>query len=167
MTRIALIALVAACVAVSGTAAADGPCVADAKRLCPDVPVGDGRIVACFRGRWSEVSSACQQVVQDVENRARKIGTACASAVWQYCPNVPPGEGRLLACVSARWSDLSSTCRDAVGAASEKLQRFQTACGSDAERLCPGVPAGGGKIFACLKLYEDAVSSACRDALRP
>ena len=167
MRRTVLIALAAACVATSGSAAAEGPCVADARRLCPDVPVGDGRILACFRARWYEVSSACQQVVQDVEGRARQIGVACAGAVWQYCQNVPRGAGRLLTCVSARWSELSSTCRDAVGAATEKLQRFQAACASDAGRLCPDVPAGGGKIFACLKLYEDAVSSACRDAMRP
>ena len=38
--------IVAACVAASGPAAAEGPCVADARRLCPDVPVGDGRILA-------------------------------------------------------------------------------------------------------------------------
>jgi hypothetical protein len=129
--------------------------------------VGEGRILACFRARWYEVSSACQQVVQDVEGRSRQIGAACAGAVWQFCQGVPPGQGRLLTCVAARWNDLSSTCRDAVGAATEKIQRFQTACASDAARLCPGVTAGGGKLFACLKLSEDAVSSACRDAMRP
>jgi hypothetical protein len=160
-------AIVAACVAASGPAAAEGPCVADARRLCPDVPVGEGRILACFRARWYDVSSACQRVVQDVENRARQINVACSPAVWQYCQGIAPGQGRLLTCVAARWNDLSSTCRDAVGAASEKMQRFQTACAGDAARLCPGVAAGGGKIFGCLKLYEDAVSSACRAAMRP
>jgi hypothetical protein len=48
-----------------------------------------------------------------------------------------------------------------------EIQRFQSACASDAARFCPDVPAGGGKIFACLKLYEEAVSTACRDAMRP
>jgi hypothetical protein len=160
-------AIVAVCVAASGPAAAEGPCVADARRLCPDVPVGEGRILACFRARWYDVSSACQRVVQDVENRARQINVACSPAVWQYCQGIAPGQGRLLTCVAARWNDLSSTCRDAVGAANEKMQRFQTACAGDAARLCPGVTAGGGKIFGCLKLYEDAVSSACRAAMRP
>lgn len=165
--RATWMAIAAACMAAGGVARAEGPCVADARRLCPDVPVGDGRILACFRARWYEVSGACQQVVQDVEGRARQIGAACAGAVWQYCANVPPGQGRLLTCVSARWDELSSTCRDAVGAAAEKLQRFQAACAGDAARFCPDVPSGGGKIFACLKLNEAALSSACRDAMRP
>ena len=167
MRRTTWMAIAVACLAATGAGASDGPCVADARRLCPDVPVGDGRILACFRARWYEVSSACQQVVQDVEGRARQIGAACSGDVWQYCRNVPQGQGRLLACVSARWNDLSSTCRDAVGAVTEKIQRFQDACANDAARLCPGVPSGGGKIFACLKLYEDTLSSACRSAMRP
>ena len=166
MRRTVLLVLAAACAAASGPAAAEGPCVADAKRLCPDVPVGDGRIMACFRARWFEVSSACQQQVQEVEGRARQLGVACSGAVWQYCQGVPQGQGRVLACVSARWNELSSTCRDAVAAAGEKIERFKAACGGDAERLCAGIPPGGGTVFACLKLYEDSVSSACRDAMR-
>ena len=167
MSRAGWTAIAMAWLLAGAAWAADGPCVADARRLCPDVPVGEGRILACFRARWYEVSSACQQVVQDVENRARQIGAACSGTVWQYCQGVSGGQGRLLACVSARWDELSSTCRDAVGTANEKIQRFQTACSDDAARLCPGVQAGGGKIFACLKLYEGGVSSACRAAMRP
>ena len=157
----------AAWLAAASPAAAEGPCVADARRLCPDVPVGDGRILACFRARWYDVSSACQQVVQEVEGRARQLHAACAGAVWQYCPGVPAGDGRLLACVSARWNDLSSSCRDAVAEAAERRQRFGAACAGDIARFCPGVPQGGGTVFGCLKLHEDAVTTACRDAMRP
>jgi hypothetical protein len=158
-------AIAAAYLVASGAMASDGPCVADARRLCPDIPVGERRILACFRARWYEVTSACQHAVQDVEGRARQISAACAGDVWQYCRGVPRGQGRLLACLAAQWNDLSSSCGDAVAVVSERKQRFQTACAEDAARLCPGVAAGGGQIFACLKLYGDSVSGACRGAM--
>jgi Cysteine rich repeat len=34
-------------------------------------------------------------------------------------------------------------------------------CKADAERICPGVAPGGGKIVACLKQHKDEVSVGC------
>ena len=39
-------------------------------------------------------------------------------------------------------------------------------CKADAERICPGVAPGGGKIIACLKLHKDEVSVGCAKALK-
>ena len=38
-------------------------------------------------------------------------------------------------------------------------------CRPDQERLCAGVPAGGGKIFACLAANAQQLSPVCYDAL--
>jgi hypothetical protein len=38
-------------------------------------------------------------------------------------------------------------------------------CRPDQERLCAGVPAGGGKIFACLAANAQQLSPLCYDAL--
>ena len=38
-------------------------------------------------------------------------------------------------------------------------------CRPDQERLCAGVPAGGGKIFACLTANAQQLSAVCYDAL--
>ena len=38
-------------------------------------------------------------------------------------------------------------------------------CRSDQQRLCAGVPAGGGKIFACLAASAQQLSPVCYDAL--
>jgi Cysteine rich repeat len=34
-------------------------------------------------------------------------------------------------------------------------------CAGDIEKLCAGVPAGGGRILACLKQHKDEVSKGC------
>src|ERR1700722_19534527 len=41
----------------------------------------------------------------------------------------------------------------------------QAACASDAQNLCSGVPAGGGRIIACLKQHKDEVSDGCKRAI--
>jgi hypothetical protein len=164
--RLALAALALSLFAAA-PARADSPCADDARRLCPDVPVGEGRILACLRARWKDVSSACQQNVNEVAGRARQFAAACEGDVWAFCQGVRRGQGRIAACLGARWDDLSSTCRDAVAEASEKVQRFASDCADDAARFCAGVQPGGGRIFACLKLQESRLSSRCRAAMKP
>lgn len=39
-------------------------------------------------------------------------------------------------------------------------------CKADAERLCPGVPPGGGRIVACLKANKMEVSVGCAKAIQ-
>src|SRR5262245_6140669 len=39
-------------------------------------------------------------------------------------------------------------------------------CKADAERICPGVAPGGGKIIACLKQHKEEVSVGCAKALK-
>src|ERR1700709_2542105 len=43
-------------------------------------------------------------------------------------------------------------------------QLFQ-ACGSDVDRLCPGVPPGEGRIKACMKSHMPELSAGCFDTL--
>lgn len=39
-------------------------------------------------------------------------------------------------------------------------------CKADAERICPGIAPGGGKIIGCLKQHKDEVSVGCAKALK-
>ena len=39
-------------------------------------------------------------------------------------------------------------------------------CKADYERLCPGVPPGGGRIVGCLKAHKMEVSVGCAKALQ-
>jgi hypothetical protein len=39
-------------------------------------------------------------------------------------------------------------------------------CKADAERLCPGVPMGGGRIVGCLKAHKMDVSVGCAKAVQ-
>jgi hypothetical protein len=50
-------------------------------------------------------------------------------------------------------------------AASQALADVRAACASDVQKLCAGVPAGGGRIIACLKQHQAEVSDGCKQAI--
>jgi hypothetical protein len=39
-------------------------------------------------------------------------------------------------------------------------------CKADAERLCPGVEPGGGRILKCLKSHKEEMTVGCAEALQ-
>jgi Cysteine rich repeat len=45
-------------------------CEADAKKLCPDVVPGGGRIMQCLKQHKDEVSEACKQAVMKARQNA-------------------------------------------------------------------------------------------------
>ena len=44
------------------------------------------------------------------------------------------------------------------------LDAIRAACTADAQKLCAGVPSGGGRIIACLKEHRDSLSTQCKQA---
>jgi hypothetical protein len=54
----------------------------------------------------------------------------------------------------------------AVSAQSQQIQQIMRYCRPDAERLCPGVPPGGGRIVRCLKAHKMEMSVGCAMTLR-
>ena len=45
---------------------------------------------------------------------AEKIARACAGDIDRLCAGVPPGEGRIKACMKAHVTELSAPCFDAI-----------------------------------------------------
>ena len=50
-------------------------------------------------------------------------------------------------------------------AAQETANDLRAKCAQDVQKLCANVPAGGGRIIACLKQHQDQVSDACKQAI--
>jgi hypothetical protein len=51
-----------------------------------------------------------------------------------------------------------------VALAQDPLDAIRTSCTGDAQKLCAGVPSGGGRIVACLREHKDALSNQCKQA---
>jgi Spy/CpxP family protein refolding chaperone len=93
----------------------------------------------------------------------------CAADAKRLCPDTDPGHGAIMQCLHAHDADLSKECKDKIAAVRDQMREraaaLHTACGSDAERLCPGLEAGTG-LVRCLYEHEPDISQPCRDAMR-
>ena len=96
----------------------------------------------------------------------------CKNELIQYCDEVTPGEGRLLACLYAHENKLSGTCVYALYDASVRLERAISAvtlvaseCRSELEAHCKNVQPGEGRIAQCLKDNRSSLSQGCSQAL--
>jgi hypothetical protein len=61
---------------------------------------------------------------------------------------------------------LSLAMASAVGSAAMAQEALMKYCKPDKERLCPGVPMGGGRIIGCLKEHKMELSVGCAQALQ-
>jgi len=88
---------------------------------------------------------------------AAQVQEGCSSELTQYCAEVTPGEGRLLACIYAHGDKLSGQCEFALYDAAARLERAISAityvaseCRSELETHCANVEVGEGRVAQCL-----------------
>ena len=103
---------------------------------------------------------------------ATQVLEGCNSELTQYCAEVTPGEGRLLACLYAHSDKISGQCEHALYDAAVRLERAISAityvaneCRSELETRCGEVVAGEGRVVRCLKDHAGELSPRCHQAL--
>ncbi len=107
--------LVSLCLTLSCTATAlANPCARDIAALCPNVPAGGGRIVACLKTDAVALSSACRQRLEKLQAQLKGVHQACEDDIALFCTGVEPGEGRIARCLEANEAHLSQVCKRAM-----------------------------------------------------
>lgn len=106
-----------------------------------------------------------QDLVTEIEN-------GCADEIKQFCDQVSPGQGRMLACFYAHEDKLSGRCQFALYDAAAQLEHAVSAlnyvageCEEDMMAHCADVQLGEGRVIECLQSKDEAVSNSCRQAL--
>ena len=101
------------------------------------------------------------------------VTEGCATEIEQYCSQVSPGEGRLLACFYAHEDKLSGQCQYALYAAASQLDAavnalnyVATQCRDDILAHCAEVQLGEGRVLECLNANSASVSDACEQAVK-
>ena len=100
---------------------------------------------------------------------------ACQAEVATLCKGVQPGGGRIYVCLRDHSDKLSPECkkeldakvsahrsRQATAAAGGGAKPASGPCLADIEKLCKGVPAGGGRIMECLAQHKSEISDECK-----
>ena len=98
----------------------------------------------------------------------------CASDIKNFCSNITIGGGRVVACLYAHNDKITGQCTFAMIEASVALNATMaslrhlaknTSCRSDLRQYCRGIPAGGGRLYRCLRSNRATLTDGCRSAL--
>jgi len=155
-------------------------CKADMSTLCKDEMVeGGGKVLMCLRDNVAKVKdTACKSSVirfarQGASNimLAPKVYNACITDVQTFCADVPPGAGRVHACLMEHKEKLSASCARAefktqvvMGTDIRTDPKAMAACGPAIKKLCADVQMGNGRVWKCLqdaKPGAEEMSEAC------
>lgn len=119
-------------------------------------------IIACC---LAAPASAMDSVIESVAK-------GCEKELTDYCSNVTPGEGRILACMYAHEDKLSGQCEFALYDAAAQLERFVSAltylaneCDEDLDAHCAAVEAGEGQLAQCLLDNKAKLQKRCVAAI--
>ncbi len=111
---------------------------------------------------------------------AADLMSACEVEIATNCTGVSKGRGRISLCLFAHDDKLSGACKTEVAKVSDSraFKRYipagvrslqgseyeaglRKACTSDANKFCPSVKIGNGRILACLYSRSNSVSKPC------
>lgn len=86
---------------------------------------------------------------------------ACKPDAEKFCKDIPPGGGRVIACLKSHESELSPACTERLAEGKARMERVREACKPDVEKFCKGISPGDGRIAACLKSHDSELAPAC------
>jgi Golgi apparatus protein 1 len=90
----------------------------------------------------------------------------CRGDIEKFCAGIPPGGGRILACLKSNANQLSQPCKAHVEEVRQKAKEFGDACEGDVYQFCQGIRPGKGRMLACLNSNVDRLSPPCRDRIQ-
>mgnify|MGYP001157971688 FL=1 len=131
---------------------------------------GDVDDASCASEVTKKMAAASGDIREDTA-----LTLACKGDLQKHCGGVAPGESRLWRCLAEhRKEGYGKECEAKLFERETWMSgdwRFKYAlaseCASEAQVLCQGVAAGGGRVIRCLqeKLDDPRVGKACREAV--
>jgi hypothetical protein len=139
-------------------------CRSDYQAHCASIPPGGAASLQCLQQNMSSLSPSCQTAVRAVE--------APAAPKTESAPATPKADSAPAteAVKPAAESAPPPAPKAAASAASKKpssaqIAAIRSACRSDYQENCAGVPTGGAAALNCLKKNAPKLSSACQQAV--
>jgi hypothetical protein len=85
-------------------------CTADFAKVCAGVEPGEGRVMACVREHFGQLSASCQNALMANVTITR----VCKADAEQNCAGIQPGGGRIQACMKDHFAELGEHCQHAL-----------------------------------------------------
>jgi hypothetical protein len=163
-------------------------CRSDYEAHCASVPPGGKASLQCLQKNMSSLSSGCQAAVRAVEAPAApKPESTPAAPKAESAPAAPKAESAPAA--PAESAPAASTAKPAAETAapppasnpppaakaaastgakkpsSAQVSAIRSACRSDYQQHCTGVPTGGAAALSCLEKNKAKLSANCQKAV--
>jgi hypothetical protein len=141
-------------------------CRADYQAHCASIPPGGEASLQCLQKNMSSLSSGCQGAVRAVAPAAApKAETAPAAA-----PKAGSAPAAAPAAAAAKPATAAPAAAPKAAASAGKptdaqVAAVRSACRSDYQKVCAGVPTGGAPALQCLEKNKAKVSAPCAQAV--
>src|SRR5216683_2782590 len=139
-------------------------CRSDYEVHCASVPPGGAASLQCLQKNMSSLSSGCQTAVRAVEPPAAPKAESAPAAA-------PKTESKTESATATPAETAAPAAPKAAADAAAKkpssaqVAAIRSACRSDYQKVCAGVPTGGAPALQCLEKNKSKVSPACEQAV--
>jgi hypothetical protein len=138
-------------------------CRSDYEAHCASVPPGGAASLQCLQKNMSSLSSSCQTAVRAVEAPAASRAEPAPAAA-------PPKVEAAPAAAMAKPAAETAAPKAAESTAARKpsdaqVAAIRSACRSDYQKVCAGVPTGGAPALQCLEKNKSKLSGNCQQAV--
>ena len=146
-------------------------CRSDYEAHCASVPPGGMASLQCLQKNMSSLSARCQGAVRAVEAPAEskaEPAPAAAPAKAETAPSAVPRTESIAAPVRPTAETVAPAASKTATSrkpSSAQVAAIRSACRSDYEKVCAGVPTGGAAALQCLEKNTSKVSGNCRKAV--
>jgi hypothetical protein len=137
-------------------------CRSDYEAHCASIPPGGAASLQCLQKNISSLSPGCQTAVRAVE--------VPAAPKAESAPAAPKAESTPPAAKPAAETTPPQAAKAAASTTAKKPTSAQaaairSACRSDYQKVCAGVPTGGSAALQCLEQNKSKVSAPCQQAV--
>jgi hypothetical protein len=138
-------------------------CRSDYEAHCASIPPGGAASLQCLQKNMSSLSSSCQTAVRAVEAPAASKAESAPAAA-------PPKAAAAPAAATAKPAAETAAPKAAESTTAKKpsdaqVAAIRSACRSDYQKTCAGVPTGGAAALNCLEKNKSKLSGNCQQAV--
>lgn len=90
----------------------------------------------------------------------------CRADVERLCAGIPPGGGRIAACLKANQAQVSPACKAQLASVARMVKEVGAACQDDVQNYCAGVTPGQGAVVRCLAENKASLQPACMELVQ-
>ncbi len=148
-------------------AAIRSECRSDYEAHCSSIPPGGMASLQCLQKNMSSLSSGCQGAVRAVEAPAEPKAAPKAEAEpkTESAPAAAAPAKPAAAAPAATPAPKAAAAAPAGKPSSAQIAAIRSACRSDYQKNCAGVPTGGAPALQCLEKNKSKLSASCQAAV--